>query len=364
MTDSYLIQGLDHLEFYVGNAKQANTFYAQNLGFTNTGYKGLETGERKVVSYVMEQGKIRFVLSSALNSEHFISQSIGKHGDTIAVVALEVSNVSRVYAQALDAGAISATPPTKQKDQYGMLEFAAIRIFGDTVIKFIDRTHYPDNFAPGFAPRYVTPINSMGLKSVDHTVGNVEQGEMDRWVDILIKALGFELHSHYDDRTISTENSALMSKVLQSASGIIININEPASRQGRSQIQEFLDYHHGPGIQHIGLGTDNIVQTVRQMKQAGIEFLPIPQSYYDELGDWARKIDVPIEFLAELGILIDRDQHGYLLQIFTKPLSDRPTLFFEIIQRKGARGFGAGNFKSLFVAMEREQSLRGNLALL
>jgi len=361
VTDSYLIKGLDHLEFYVGNAKQASSFYAKYFGFTNTAYKGLETGERKVVSYVMEQGEIRFVLSSALSSEHPISQSVWKHGDTIAVVTLEVSNVDAAYAQALKGGAIAAIPPTKQEDSYGLLEFAAMQVFGNTLIKFIDRSHYSDNFSPGFAPRYAAPINSMGLKSVDHTVGNVEQGQMDRWVEVFTNALGFKMQSHYDDRTISTEYSALMSKVLQNSTGTIININEPAPGRRKSQIQEYLDYHNGPGIQHIGLATDNIIQTVRQMKEAGIEFLPIPQSYYDNLEDWVMEIDAPIQYLAEFGILIDRDKDGYLLQIFTKPLSDRPTLFFEIIERHGSKGFGAGNFKSLFIALEREQALRGNL---
>ena len=363
-SNTSLIRGLDHLEFYVGNAKQASVFYGQHFGFTNTAYKGLETDERHMVSYVIEQGEIRFVLSSALSPDHPISQSVWKHGDTIAIIALAVSDVSSVYAQSLAGGAIAVIPPTKEADQYGILEFAVIQIFGDTLIKFVDRSHYIDNFAPSFVPLKVkvSPCNFVGLKSVDHTVGNVEQGKMDDWVDFFIKALGFEVRSHYDDHAISTEYSALMSKVLQSGSnGAIININEPATGRRKSQIQEYLDYHNGPGIQHIGLTTDNIVQTVRQLKQNGIEFLPIPSSYYEELEDWVQEIGIPIEFLSELGILIDHDDDGYLLQIFTKPVNDRPTLFFEIIERHGCKGFGAGNFKSLFVALEREQSRRGNL---
>lgn len=362
MSNSCLIKELDHLEIYVGNAKQASIFYSQHLGFTNTAYKGLETNERQVASYVMEQGKIRFVLSSALTPNHPISHSVWKHGDTVAIIALGTSDVNTTYEKALANGAIATTPPTIEEDQYGILEFAAIQVFGDTLVKFIDRSRYSHNFAPGFVSRSNTiPINPVGLTSVDHTVGNVEQGKMDQWVDFFDQVLGFEMRSHYDDRAISTEYSALMSKVLQNDYGTIININEPATGRRKSQIQEYLDFHHGPGVQHIGLNTENIVQTVQQLKQNGIEFLPIPRTYYEDLGDWVKKFDVSIDVLAESGILIDRDPNGYLLQIFTKPISDRPTLFFEIIERHGCKGFGAGNFKSLFIALEREQSLRGNL---
>ncbi len=360
MSDVCPIKGIDHLEFYIGNAKQAAIFYSKCFGFTNTAYQGLETGERKITSYVMEQGEIRFVLSSGLSPEYAIYQSVLKHGDTIAVIALEVSDVVSTYKQAVARGAVGAIPPTEQEDGYGVLRYAAIRAFGDTLIKFVDRSDYPGIFAPGFVPRSSAPINPIGLKRIDHVVGNVELGAMDQWIEFFSKTLGFEVLMHFDNRAISTEYSALMSKVLKNGTSTI-NINEPASGQRKSQIEEYLEYHNGPGIQHVGLATDDIIQTVTQLKQAGVEFLPIPKTYYDDLEDWVREIDAPIEQLAELGILVDRDQDGYLLQLFTKPVGDRPTLFFEIIERHGSQGFGAGNFKSLFIALEREQASRGNL---
>lgn len=353
------IKGIDHLEFYVGNAKQAATFYSKCFGFSNTAYRGLETGDRKVTSYVMEQEEIRFVLSSALSSDHEIAQSVLRHGDTIAIVALEVADVIAAYKHAIEHGAVGAIPPTEQEDDCGVLRYAAIRAYGDTWIKFVDRSDYA-KFAPGFVTRASAP-RSMGLTRIDHVVGNVAQGDMEQWVAFFVKALGFDVRMHFDDRAISTEYSALMSKVLENGSKTILNINEPASGRRTSQIQEYLDYHNGPGIQHIGLATDNIVQTVMQLREAGIEFLAIPQTYYDDLPDWVSEIDAPIAQLTELGILVDRDDNGYLLQLFTKPLGDRPTLFFEIIERHGSKGFGAGNFKSLFVALEREQAARGNL---
>lgn len=361
MSDICPIKGLDHLEFYVGNAKQAATFYSKCFGFTNTAYRGLETGERKTTSYVLEQGEIRFVLSSALSPAYPIARSVFTHGDTIAVVALEVVDVASTYRQAVDRGAVGAIPPTEQEDDHGILRYAAIRTFGDTLIKFIDRRDYTGVFAPGFVARASAPTHSAGLRSVDHIVGNVELGAMERWVEFFVKTMGFDVRMHFDERAISTEYSALMSKVLQNGTKTIININEPAKGRRKSQIDEYLEFHNGPGIQHIGLTTDNIVETVTQLKQAGVEFLPIPQTYYDDLEDWVREIDLPVEKLAELGILVDRDHEGYLLQLFTKPIGDRPTLFFEIIERHGSRGFGSGNFKSLFVALEREQALRGNL---
>ncbi len=359
------IKGIDHLEFYVGNAKQAATYYCKNFGFTTTAYQGLETGDRKSTSYVLEQGDIRFVLSSAMNSDHPIAQSVLKHGDTIAIIALAVSDVPQIYYHAVTQGASGVIPPTEQKDNFGVLRYAAIRIFGDTLIKFIDRNNYSGNFAPGFISRLLPtshPMELMRLKSIDHIVGNVERGAMNQWVDFFVKALGFTVRMHFDNHAISTEYSALMSKVLENGDQTIININEPASGRRRSQIQEYLDYHNGPGVQHLGLTTDNIVQTVIHLRQAGVEFLSIPESYYENLGDWVEAVNIPIKQLAELNILVDRDQDGYLMQLFTKPVGDRPTLFFEIIERHGSRGFGAGNFKSLFIALEQEQSLRGNLS--
>lgn len=361
MRNSCLIKGFDHLEFYVGNAKQAASFYSQCFGFINTAYRGLETGERKTTSYVMEQGEIRFVLSSGLSPENPILQSVVKHGDTIAIVALEVSDTVSVYKQAVAQGAVAAIPPTEQSDEYGVLRFAAVHAFGDTLIKLVDRSGYLGSFAPGFVARSTHVGNPMGLKHIDHVVGNVEQGAMNAWVQFFVKALRFDERMYFDDRAISTEFSALASKVLETSNSTIININEPASGRRKSQIQEYLDFHYGPGIQHIGLATDNIVETVTQLKQSGVEFLPIPQTYYDNLEPWVQEINAPIEQLAKLGILVDRDQNGYLLQLFTKPVGDRPTLFFEIIERHGSREFGLGNFKSLFIALEREQAARGNL---
>lgn len=360
MSDICPIKGLDHLEFYVGNAKQAAAFYSKYFGFTITAYQGLETGERKTTSYVLEQGEIRLVLSSGFNSESPIPQSVLKHGDTIAVIALEVSDVVSTYKQAVARGAVGAIPPTEQEDKHGVLRYAAIQAFGDTLIKFVDRSDYPGVFAPSFVFRASASTNPTGLKHIDHVVGNVELGAMERWAEFFTQVLGFDVQMHFDDRTISTEYSALMSKVLKNGT-ITLNMNEPASGRRKSQIEEYLEFHNGPGIQHIALATDDIVQTVTQLKQAGVEFLSIPKTYYEDLEDWVKEINAPVEKLAELGILVDRDQHGYLLQLFTKPVGDRPTLFFEIIERRGAEGFGAGNFKSLFVALEREQALRGNL---
>lgn len=361
MDHGYSIQGLDHLEFYVGNAKQSASFYIRSFGFTQTAYRGLETGERKITSYVLQQGEIRFVLSSALSPDHAIAQSVMKHGDTIAIIALAVSDVPEAYKQSVKRGAIGAIPPTEQEDEHGILRYAAIRTFGDTLIKFIDRSDYSETFAPGFVSRSSIPTQSMGLKHVDHVVGNVEMGAMEQWVEFFVQVLGFDVRMHFDDQTISTEYSALMSKVLENGTKTIVNINEPAVGRRKSQIQEYLDFHYGPGIQHLGLATEDIVQTVVQLRQAGVEFLPIPKTYYEGLEDWVKELHLPVEQLAELGILVDRDHDGYLLQLFTKPLGDRPTLFFEIIERHGSRGFGAGNFKSLFLALEREQAARGNL---
>ncbi len=355
------IRGLDHLEFYVGNAKQAATYFSKCFGFTTTAYCGLETGERKVTSYVLEQGNIRFVISSALGSEHAIAKSVLKHGDTIAVVALEVVDVVSIYKHAVGGGAVGIIPPTEQESEHGVLRYAAIRIFGDTMIKFIDRSDYAGVFAPGFVPRASTLTNAAGLKGIDHVVGNVELGAMNRWVDFFVKTMGFDVQMHFDDQAISTDYSALMSKVLQNGEKTTFNINEPAVGKRKSQIDEYLEFHNGPGIQHIGLITENIVETVVHLKKSGVEFLPIPKTYYENLDSWVKDIDIPVEKLAELGILVDRDENGYLLQLFTKPVSDRPTLFFEVIERHGSRGFGAGNFKSLFIALEQEQARRGNL---
>jgi len=363
MTDLFPILGFDHLEFYVGNAKQSASFYATLFGFTNTAYRGLTTGNRKVASYVMEQGDIRFVLSAALSPDQAIANQVLKHGDHVAVIALKVPDVVHAYRYVTVRGAIGAIPPTIAEDDYGVLHYAAIRAFGDVLIKFVDRQNYQGIFAPEFQPQsYVQGGCDAGLQTIDHVVSNVEFGAMDRWVQFFAETMGFQLLVQFDDQAISTEYSALMSKVMQNSSGSIkLPINEPAVGKRKSQIQEYLDYHYGPGVQHIALSTNNIVETVRQLRDAGVEFLHVPTTYYKNLEARVGKIDESIDQLTELGILVDRDQEGYLLQIFTQPVEDRPTLFFEVIERHGAQSFGEGNFKSLFEAIEREQALRGNL---
>ncbi|HEY9696727.1 MAG TPA: 4-hydroxyphenylpyruvate dioxygenase [Trichocoleus sp.] len=363
MTDFFPILCFDHLEFYVGNARQAAGFYETFFGFTNKAHRGLETGSRKVASYVMEQGAIRFVLSTALNSDDPIAYQVLKHGDHVAVIGLEVPNAVRAYQQVTARGATGVIPPTIAEDEYGILRYAAIRAYGDVLIKFIDRQDYKGIFAPEFQPCNTAHADrDVGLQAIDHIVGNVELGAMEYWVKFFAETMGFQLLVQFDDKAISTEYSALMSKVVQDGSGKIkLPINEPALSKGKSQIQEYLEYHQGPGVQHIACSTHNIIETVTKLRQAGVEFLRVPQTYYRELEARVGRIDESIERLAELGILVDRDQEGYLLQIFTQPVEDRPTLFFEVIERHGAQSFGEGNFKSLFEAIEREQALRGNL---
>lgn len=364
MSDFCPIKGFDHLEFYVGNAKQAARFYSQGFGFTSTAYRGLETGYRKTASYVVEQGDIRFVLSTGLSPNDAIAQSVLKHGDGIVVIALEVSDVVNIYRESTKRGAIGAIPPTQEEDEYGRFRYAAIHAYGDILIKFVERWDYAGVFAPGFATLRSSPAkgNGVGLTNIDHVVANVELGAMDKWVQFFADTLGFNLLTHFDDKAISTEYSALMSKVMQDSTGKIkLPINEPAQGKRKSQIQEYLDYNNGPGIQHVACATGDIIKTVSQLRASGVEFLHIPDTYYENLGKQVGSIDQPIEQLAELGILADRDQEGYLLQIFTQPVQDRPTLFFEVIERHGAQGFGEGNFKSLFEAIEREQERRGNL---
>jgi 4-hydroxyphenylpyruvate dioxygenase len=363
MNDFCPIKCFDHLEFYVGNAKQAALFYTKFFGFTKTAYRGLETGSREVASYVMQQGNICFVLSTALNPDHPISHSVLKHGDGIAVIALEVPNVVTAYKETTKRGAVGAIPPTEEEDRYGVLHYAAIHGYGDTLIKFVDRSDYRGVFAPGFEPlHYADRSKCVGLHTIDHVVGNVELGAMEQWVQFFANTMGFNLLVHFDEQAISTEYSALMSKVMQDSTGKIkLPINEPAKGKRKSQIEEYLEYNNAAGVQHIACATNNMIETVVQMKAAGVKFLHVPKTYYENLEERVGKIDEPIEQLAELGILVDRDKDGYLLQIFTEPVQDRPTLFFEVIERHGAQSFGQGNFKSLFEAIEHEQALRGNL---
>jgi 4-hydroxyphenylpyruvate dioxygenase len=363
MNDFCPIKRFDHLEFYVGNARQAAQFYSKFFGFTNIAYRGLETGSREVASYIMQQGDICFVFSAALFPEHPICQSVLKHGDGVAIIALEVPDAVSAYKETTKRGAVGAIEPTEEEDGYGVLRYAAIHSYGDTLIKFVERNDYSGVFAPNFIPRHhINNGNFTGLHTIDHVVGNVELGAMDRWAQFFADTMGFSLLVHFDDEAISTEYSALMSKVMQDGTGKIkLPINEPAQGKRKSQIEEYLEYNNGPGVQHIACATNNIIETVSKLRKNEVEFLQIPKTYYENLEERVGKINEPIEQLQELGILVDRDEDGYLLQIFTQPVQDRPTLFFEVIERHGAQGFGEGNFKSLFEAIEREQALRGNL---
>jgi len=362
MQDFCPIKRVDHLELYVGNAKQAATYYARSFGFSAAAYRGLETGNREAASYVLEQGHIRLVVTAALTPDHPISQFVFEHGDGVAVIALEVADAAQAFEATTRRGAGAAIDPTEERDDHGVLRYAAIHGYGDTILKFVERAGYRGAFAPGFGPSPPIPSAPSGLAAIEHIVGNVELGGMDRWVKFFAETMGFTQLVHFDDKKITTEYSALMSKVMQDGSGRIkFPINEPATGRRKSQIQEYLDYNHGPGVQHIAFATKDIVATVSELRSRGLEFLRVPDTYYEDLERRVGKIDEPIDDLARLGILADRDEEGYLLQIFTQPVEDRPTLFFEVIERHGSRGFGEGNFKSLFEAIEREQARRGNL---
>jgi 4-hydroxyphenylpyruvate dioxygenase len=363
MGDFCPIKRIDHLEFYVGNAKQSAVFYASFFGFTHTAYRGLETGCREAASYVLEQGDIRFVLTTPLDPAHPAARSIAQHGDGVGVIALQVPDAGAAFGETTRRGAEPAIALEETQDEHGVLRTAAIHAYGDTLIKFVERDDYAGQFAPGFRSTGGAARPAGGsLKAVDHIVGNVELGAMDKWVRFFADTMGFTQLVHFDEKTISTEYSALMSKVMQDGTGRVkFPINEPATGKRKSQIQEYLDYYRGPGVQHIACATDDIVGTVRDLRSRGLEFLRVPGTYYEDLEQRVGKINEPIDQLAELGILADRDEEGYLLQIFTQPVQDRPTLFFEVIERHGCRGFGEGNFKSLFEAIEREQARRGNL---
>ena len=369
MEDFLPIKGIDHVEFYVGNAKQAAQFYRTAFGFTTTAYSGLETMARDRASYVLEQGKIRLVFSTALGPDHPISRHVYLHGDGVAVIALEVPDAGSAFKESTRRGATAAIPPSTAEDDQGVYRYSAIKAYGDTVIKFVDRIGYQGAFAPGYVKSLVDGSElkngshqGFGLAHIDHIVGNVELGAMNRWVAFFAGTMGFSQLAHFDDQDISTEYSALMSKVMQDGTGKVkFPINEPAEGKRKSQIQEYLDYYRGPGVQHLALSTDDIIETVTRLRENGVEFLYVPITYYEELESRVGELSEPVERLADLGILVDRDEEGYLLQIFTKPVEDRPTLFYEIIERHGSRGFGKGNFKALFESIEREQALRGNL---
>ena len=359
------IQNFDYLEFYVGDAKQSAYYFSHAWGFTPIAYAGLETGVRDHTSYVLEQGNIRLMLTSPLGPEGEIAEHIKLHGDGVKVVAFRVEDTERAYYEATSRGARGLAEPKTLKDDSGSVKVATIATYGDTVHVFVERHAYKGTFLPGYRP---LPTNlpprsrPAGIASIDHVVGNVELGKMNEWVGFYERVMGFAQLIHFDDRAISTEYSALMSKVMQNGSGRIkLPINEPATGRRKSQIEEYLDFYRGPGVQHLALNTDDIITTVRNLEQRGVEFLKTPSVYYDTVLDRVGKIDEDIQQLAELGVLIDHDDEGYLLQIFSKPIVSRPTVFFEVIERKGARGFGEGNFKALFEALEREQDLRGNL---
>jgi len=357
------LKGTDHVEFYVGNARQAAYFYRAAFGMSLVAYAGPETGRRDRASYVLQQGKVRFVLTTALRADSEIAAHVNLHGDGVRTIALWVDDARQSWHETTTRGARSVQQPTELSDDHGRVTIASIAAYGDTIHTFVDRGHYNGPFLPGYQAVPHDPIaRPAGLLHIDHIVGNVGWHAMNEWVDFYHNVMGFSLYQHFDDQDISTEYSALMSKVMANGNGYVkFPINEPAEGRRKSQIEEYLDFYQGPGVQHIALATNDILQTVSQMKQQGVDFLTVPHSYYTELQSRVGKIDEPIEQLERLGILVDRDNEGYMLQIFTRPVEDRPTVFYEIIQRKGSRSFGKGNFKALFEAIEREQALRGNL---
>ncbi len=356
------IIGFDFIEFYVGNAKQACYFYEHGLGFELVGYRGLETGDRTLTSYALRQNNIKIILTSSMSSDDQVSTHVQNHGDGIRSIGFSVNDCTSCYGSAVERGAKSVSSPETHTDEFGTFISASVRTYGDTVHTFVQRNDYPSHIAPGFKP-----LNSWtggaGLINVDHIVGNVECGRLMDWVNFYESVFGFHVFQGFNASDISTQYSALTSRVMANEAGTIkMPLNEPAEGAKRSQIQEYLDFYGTPGVQHIALTTNNIIATVSELRRRGIEFLSVPPAYYSYLKDRVGAIDEDLNDLAKLGILVDRESNGYLLQIFTKPIEDRPTLFLEIIQRKGgACGFGKGNFLSLFESLEREQDLRGNL---
>ena len=355
------IKSIDHIHFWVGNAKHAMYYWWKAFGFQPVAYSGLETGNRRFASYVLQSGKIRFVVSAPYGPSDEMAAHHMLHGDGVKVIALEVDDVARAYAETLARGAVIAWPPREEVDEFGELRTAAIRTYGEVLHVFVDRSAYGGPFAPTYRPLEL-PAEPAGLAAVDHIVGNVQLGKMNYWVDFYHKVMGFRQLLHFDDQDISTEYSALMSKVMQNGNGRIkFPINEPAEGKKKSQIEEFLDYYLTPGVQHVAMATGNIIETVGTLKARGVEFLRVPDAYYEALPERIGSIKESMEAIQELGILVDRDDEGYLLQVFSRPIQDRPTTFIEVIQRQGSRGFGKGNFKALFEAIELEQEKRGNL---
>lgn len=362
-SDDFLpLLNLDHVEFWVGNAFQAAQFYHDRFGFDILAYAGPETGIRDRASYALRQGGLTLVVTAGLTADSPIVQHVARHGDGVRDIAFQVSDADRAYSETTKRGARGVLEPTTIEGQKGKVRRSAIGIYGDTIHSFIDRRAYEGTFYPGYHRVRQQNGKPVGFTDVDHIVGNVELGQMDRWVEFYRDVMGFRQLVHFSDEAISTEYSALMSKVMQNGTGRIkFPINEPAPGKKKSQIQEYLDYYGGPGAQHIALATDDIVATCRDLRSRGIQFLKVPRAYYSDLRDRIGTIEEDLRDVAELGILVDRDDEGYLLQIFTKPVQDRPTVFYELIQRHGAKGFGAGNFKALFEAIELEQARRGNL---
>lgn len=357
------LQGTEYIEFYVGNAKQAAHFYKTAFGFQSLAYAGPETGMKDKVSYVIRQNKITFVLTTPLRTGNEIADHIYKHGDGVKVIALKVDDATSAWKETTSRGAQSYLEPKIMQDEAGEVIMSGIHIYDDSVHLFVERKNYTGLFMPGFV-KWNSQYNptSTGLLYVDHCVGNVGWNQMNKWVKFYEDVMGFKNILSFDDKDISTEYSALMSKVMSNNNGFVkFPINEPAEGKKKSQVEEYLDFYKGAGVQHIAIATSNIIETVTMLEERGVEFLKIPPSYYETVLDRVGKIDEDLIPLSKLGILIDKDDEGYLLQIFTKPLEDRPTLFFEIIQRKGAKSFGKGNFKALFEAIEREQEARGNL---
>ena len=357
------LNGTDYVELYVGNAKQSAHFYKTAFGFQSLAYAGLETGMKDRTSYVLQQDKIRLVLTTPLTPGGPINEHINKHGDGVKVVALWVDDATKAWKETTARGAKSFMEPTREEDAHGYVVRSGIHTYGETVHIFVERSAYSGPFLPGYrAWKSEYNPEPVGLKYIDHMVGNVDWGEMNKWVEFYAKVMGFTQIVSFDDKDISTDYTALMSKVMSNGNGRIkFPINEPAEGKKKSQIEEYIDYYKGPGVQHIAVATDNIVETVTAMRDRGVEFLYVPETYYLEVPDRVGKIDEDFNELKKHGILIDRDDEGYLLQLFTKPVVDRPTMFFEIIQRKGAKSFGKGNFKALFEAIEREQESRGTL---
>jgi 4-hydroxyphenylpyruvate dioxygenase len=355
------LKRIHHVEFWAGNAKQSSYFYRKAFGFSQLAYSGLETGNRDVASYVLSQGKIRFVLSTPLNAKHAAAEHIRKHGDGVHDIALQVEDADFAFSEAVRRGAKAVIEPHDIHDEHGTVRRAAIHTYGDTIHSLISYKDYEGAFLPGYEPAEIAS-ESAGLVIVDHIVGNVELGKMNEWAEWYSKVMGFSRYITFDDKDISTEYSALMSIVMSDDNRVVkFPINEPAAGRKKSQIDEYLDWYHGPGVQHVALLCGDIVETVTRLKANGVEFLSVPDSYYDELESRVGRIEEPMQKLRDLKILVDRDEEGYLLQLFTKPVEDRPTVFFEIIQRKGSRGFGKGNFRALFESIEAEQARRGNL---